>query len=219
MSDENKGFFGLLYGSIRSPGETFQFITEEDLTKGLLIIFFTMVLVGISTVTYLSNIPINVIAPQLADSGVELHSIGSNRGLFAGIGGAIAVLLGYVVTTLLMHGLGTLLGGKGNIKRFFTIHAFATTPFLLNYLFRTIDAYMSDPNLLIGYYLQNREIGNKVLFALLNTNFVNIFGITALISITHAVATNYQISKTKSFIIAFIPYLISFTMSYLTVPA
>jgi hypothetical protein len=208
MSEDRKGFVELVAGVLRRPQETFQHVSERDLTRGLLIVFLMVVLAAVSASTYMSKIPLEVLMPQISQAGVDASQLGGSMGLFAGIGVAVSILIGFGVSTLLMHGVATLTGGGGNMKRFFAMHGFAATPHTLNYVLRLADSFVSSPSQLAGYFVANREIGNSVLKAVIGTNLFTVFGLAALVYLTHAVAENYTIGRRKAFIIALVPYVL-----------
>jgi hypothetical protein len=208
MSEDRKGFVELVAGVLRRPQETFQYVSERDLVRGLLIVVLMVVLAAASASTYMSKIPLEVLVPQISQAGVDASQLGGSMGLFAGIGVAVSILVGFAVSTLLMHGIATLTGGGGNMKRFFAMHGFAATPHTLNYLLRLADSFISSSSQLAGYFVANREIGNSVLKAVIGTNLFTVFGFAALVYITYAVAENYQIGRRKAFIIALVPYVL-----------
>lgn len=208
MSEERRGFIELVAGVLRSPQETFRHVHERDLTRGLAIVFLMVVLAAASASKYMSKMPLEVLVPQLGQAGVDASQLGGTMGMFAGVGAAISILVGFAASTLLMHGIATLTGGGGNMKRFFAMHGFAATPHALNHLARLADSYVSSPSQLAGYYLANRDIENGVLKALVGTNMFTFFGLAALIYITYALAENYQIGRRKAFITALIPYVL-----------
>ncbi len=208
MSEERKGFVELVAGVLRKPQETFQYVSERDLARGLLMVFLMVVFAAVSASTYMSKIPLEVLVPQLSQAGVDASQLGGSMGLFAGIGVAISILLGFAVSTLLMHGAATLTGGGGNMKRFFAMHGFAASPHTLNYLLRLADSFISSPSQLAGYFVANRDVENRVLKAVIGTNLFTVFGLAALIYITYAVAENYRIGRRKAFIIALVPYVL-----------
>ena len=208
MSEERKGFRELVAGVLRRPQETFQYVSERDLTKGLLIVFFMVVLAAASASTYMSKIPLEVLMPQLGQAGVDTSQIGGSMGLFAGIGVAVSIIVGFAASTLIMHGVATLTGGGGNMKRFFAMHGFAATPHVVNYLLRLADSFISSSSQLAGYFVANRDVENSVLKAVIGTNLFTVFGLAALVYITYALEENYQIGRRRAFIVAFIPYVL-----------
>jgi hypothetical protein len=208
MSEERKGFVELVAGVLRSPQETFQYVSERDLSRGLLIVFLMVVLAAASASTYMSKIPLEVLVPQIGQAGVDVSQVSGSMGLFAGIGVAVSILIGFAASTLLMHGIATLTGGGGSMKRFFAMHGFAATPHVLNYVLRLTDSFMSSPSQLAGYFVAKREIENSVLKAVIGSNLFTVFGLAALVYITYAVAENYQVGRRKAFIIALMPYVL-----------
>ena len=148
---EKPGFIGQVMGVLYKPREIFSTVDEDDLMKGLVIVFVMVVLGAYSTMAYMGKIPLSVIAPQL--EGQDMSQIGGSMGVISGIGGGISILVGWGISTLLLHGLGKLSGGDGTMKRFFAINGFVAVPSLLNQVLRVVDASIMDSASLVGYFI------------------------------------------------------------------
>jgi hypothetical protein len=203
---EIKGLFSLVYSILRNPSEGFSHVRENDLLKGILIEVSIFVLAVISTRRYLSKLPPEVLINQIV--GNEPSTISSNLGLLSGIGIGFSILFGWIISSVLMHGISKLLGGEGSLKRFFTIHGFSSIPYLINYLIRTIDAYTINNNALLNFYLINNEIKSNLFKILINMNLFNIFGLYTLTLVVFGLRENYGISRVKALTIALIPWLL-----------
>ena len=137
-------------------------------------------------------------------------------GIMAGVGAGITILLGWVAGTFLMHGLSRLSGGDGSRRTFFAMHGFASVPSLLNQLLRVVDASIMDSNSLAGYFVAYREIGSKVLRALIGTNLLNVWGLATVALLVIAVEENYGLSRTRSVMIVLLPSVVYFMLNYFT---
>jgi hypothetical protein len=219
MSDERRGFVELTLGVLRGPGEYFKYVEERDLFRGLIIVALMVVFAAASSSIYMSKIPLDVLVPQLGEVGVDVSAVGDvagSMGLFSAAGAAISVLAGWTLSTLIMHGLATLAGGKGGLKRFFAMHGFAAAPHALNHVLRTVDAYVSSSQSIVAYYTANRDVSFKLLRAALNTNMVTVFGVAGLVYVTYAVAENYGVQRGRAAMIALVPVLLFFLVSYIS---
>jgi len=219
MSDERRGFVELTLGVLRSPGEYFKYVEERDLPKGLIIVALMVIFAAASSSIYMSKIPLEVLVPQLGEVGVDVSTVGDvagSMGLFSAFGSAVSVLAGWVISTIIMHGLATLAGGKGSLKRLFAMHGFAAAPHALNHVLRTADAYVSSSQSIIAYYTANRDVSFKLLRAALNTNMVTVFGVAGLVYLSYAIAENYGVQRGRAAMIALVPILLFFLVSYIS---
>jgi len=216
MSEDNKGYFELLLGILRRPGEYFAYVREGDLLRGFLVVLLTVALAAASTSMYMSKIPLDVLVPGLEEMGVDVGDLGASMGLYSGLGAAVTILAGWAISTIIMHGLSNLVGGRGSIKRFFAMHGFAAAPHALNYVLRTVDAYVSSSQALVAYYTANREISLKLLRAVLGTNMLTVFGVAGLVYVTYALAENYSLDRRRASLIALVPVLMYVFLIYLS---
>lgn len=211
---ENNGIIGLVWNILRNPEEGFDKVNENDLMKGILIEVFIVILAVVSTIWYMSKIPLEVLIPQLV--GIDPATIPGNLRLLSGIGVGVSILLGWILSTLLMHGLSHLLGGQGSLRRFFAIHGLAASPFLLNYLARIIDSYLISQGAAINYFLLNRGIESRLFKAVLDMNLLNVFGLYSLILVVVGLQENYELSRSKAFLIGLSPWLLYFVLNFFT---
>ena len=214
MSKEKTGFLGQFTGVLYKPRAIFSTMDEDDLVKGLVVMLIMVVLAAYSSMVYMSKIPLSVLTPML--EGVDVGQFEGTMGIMAGVGAGVTILLGWVAGTLLMHGLNRLSGGDGSMKAFFAMHGFASVPSLLNQLVRVVDASIMDSNSLAGYFLAYRDVGSKVLKALIGTNLVNVWGLATVALLVIAVEENYGLSRTRAVMIVLLPSLVYFMLNYFT---
>jgi hypothetical protein len=208
MSEEKPSFFGQVLGVLYKPREVFNLVDEDDLLKGLTLMILMSILASYSTMLYLSKIPLTVLSPQL-DARVR-----ETIGLFSGINNGLSIIVGWVLGTLLMHGLGRLSSGSGSAKRFFAMHGFATVPSLFNQIIRIADASIIDKASLTSYFITYRDINSKLLKSLISINLLNIWGLATVALLILAVEENYNISRLRSIIIVLLPSFAYFLFTY-----
>ncbi len=138
MSDVKPGFLGQVIGVLYQPRKIFSTVEDGDLVKGLIVMLLMVMLAAYSSMLYMGKIPLSVLSPQL--EGIDTSQFEGTMGVFAGIGAAVTIIIGWTAGTVLMHGLGRFSGGGGSIKRFFALHGFASVPRLLNQVIRVADA-------------------------------------------------------------------------------
>ncbi len=212
MSDEKTGFLGQVIGVLYRPRVIFRKMEESDLTKGLFVMFVMALLAAYSSMVYMGKLPLSILSSQL--EGIDTSQFEGTMGIFAGIGSGVSILIGWVASTLLLHGLGRLSGDGGSMKRFFAMHGFASVPSLLNQLLRVIDASIMDANSLASYYVSYREISGKALRALLGSNLVNIWGLATIALLVIAVEENYGASRGRAILIVLVPSVVYFAINY-----
>ena len=215
MSDEKPGFIGQLTGVLYKPRAIFSSMDESDLTKAILVMLVMVILSAYSSTIYISKIPLTVLSPQL--QGVDTSQIEGTMGIFAGVGSGVTVLVGWIASTLVLHGLSRLSGGNGSMKRFFAMNGFVTLPSILNQILRIVDASMLDSATLSSYFVSYRDISNKILKALLGTNLLNIWGLAGLALLVIALETNYGMNRSRAVLIALLPSVVMFILTYFTV--
>ncbi len=196
----------LFWKILRNPEEGFTNVGEEDLMKGILVQVVIIVFAILSTRNYMSKIPIDILIPQLV--GVDPSTVPANIRLLLGIRVGVSILLGWILSTVLMHGLSYLLGGQGSIRRFFAIHGLASFPYLINYLIRVLDSYNINSEAVLNYFLLNRNIDSRVFKAILDMNLMNIFGFYTLILVIYGIKENYELSRGKTLVVAIVPWLL-----------
>lgn len=211
---EKPGYLGQVLGVLYKPREIFSTVDEDDLMKGMVIVLVMMALGAYSSMTYMGKIPITVLAPQLSEANVDPSQIGGSLGLFAGIGTGISVLIGWVISTLLLHGLGKLSGGDGTMKRFFAINGFVAVPGLLNQVLRVVDASIMDSASLVGYFIAYRDISSKLVKAIIGVNLLNVWTLASIALLVLGLEENYKLAKGRAVVVALVPTLLLFALTY-----
>jgi hypothetical protein len=213
---EKLGFIGQVMGVLYKPREIFSTVEEDDLMKGMVIIAIMVALAAYSSMVYMSKIPITVLAPQLQEANVDPSQIGSSMGFFAGIGTGVSVLVGWVISTLILHGLGKLSGGDGTMRRFFAINGFVAVPGMLNQVLRVIDASIMDSASLVGYFVAYNEISSKLVKAIIGVNLLNIWALAGLALLVFGLQENYNLQRGRAVLVALVPTILLFTLTYFT---
>jgi hypothetical protein len=214
MSEEKPGFIGQVFGVLYKPRKVFSTVDEGDLAKGLIVMILMVILASYSTMLYMGKIPLTVLSPQLEEfDNIQFEG---TMGIFAGMGTGISIIVGWVLGTLLMHGLGRFSSGSGSAKRFFAMHGFASILGFFNQLIRIADASIIDQASLTSYFIMYRDIKGKALRALLGINLVNIWGLATVVLLVLAVEENYKIGRSRAIMIVLLPSVVHFLFTYFT---
>ena len=214
--NEKPGYFGQLLGVLYRPREIFSKVDEDDLAKGLLVVVLMSMIGAYSTITYMQKVPLSMLAPQLGDTNNDPAQISGNLVLIAGIGTGVSLLIGWIISTVVLHGLGMLSGGDGSVKRFFAINGYAAIPRLLNQVLRLMDAFIMDSESLKMYFISYNDIQSKLLKSIIEVNVINIWGIASLALLVVGLEENYKLSRGRSILLAILPSLLMFILIFYT---
>lgn len=213
MSDK-PGFLGQVMGVLYRPREIFSTVDEDDLMKGLVVVVLMIALGSYSTMVYMGKIPLSVIAPQL--EGQDLGAMGGSMGMISGIAAGVSMLIGWAISTLVLHGLGKISGGDGSMKRFFAINGFVAVPSLLNQVLRVVDASIMDSASLVGYFVAYQEITSKLMKAVIGVNILNIWAIAGIALLVIGLEENYKLARGRAILVALVPTVLMFALTYFT---
>jgi hypothetical protein len=210
MSENKKGFIGLVVGTIKSPQLTLEQINQDYLLKGLIIIIFLAGLNMVSTSIYISKIPMELYIPQIGQTSIDVARVRTISAIMA----VVRTAYSYVIPVLLIHVIATLMGGQGTLRRTFTLNGFASIPLVLQQLFRIVDSIFTSTKSITNLQIYMTEINGRILKILASMNLFTIFGIATWVLIGYGIAANYGTGRRKGLIIALIPYALSFALSF-----
>lgn len=191
-------------GCITSPRETFTTILEEDLRKGISLVLITALLATSAGFAYGQKIAtLDPIVQTLTPSALAL-------------GGALGVIVGWIVPSAAIHALSSMQTGGGKLRRFLALTGFATTPHIFRHIVRILDASTVDSTLLLETITSKANTSEFVVKLLShNTDMLNVFGLWELALIVIAVTVNYKMGNGRAAfttIIVFIAYMLLRTM-------
>lgn len=214
MNDEKTGLMELSIGVLKAPQSTFKRINERNLVSGLIIINILGILKASSTALYVNKIPIELLIPEIGQAGADASRIAQNIGTISAIGGFLSVLVWYIITVFIIHGMGIITGDQGSIKKVLTMNGFASIPFILQQLLRFVDSIVTSPESLTGFYISKMAVTGIFMKSLVNTNVLTLFGVYTWLLIGYATSTNYGISRRKALIFSLVPFLVFFFYNY-----
>jgi hypothetical protein len=169
-------------------------VTDKDLTKGALIVLASGLFAGGAAYAAASNM--DALLGNMAGT-VKIISV---------ITTVIMTLIGWVISSVIFHGVAHLLGGKGDRNRMFALTGYATLPTLVQHILK-----------FINYWFLGQTAATSVggVAEILVSTF-NVFAIIGLVLLTLAIKNNYGISGRKAALIALIPTAIMLALSLAT---
>ena len=187
MSETKKSFREKIFGVLRSPSTGFPQIEEDDLRKGILIIFIIGLLSSWAGVIYLRA---RTMTPFLA------------------IGGIVGAFTRWLIPSVLVLITAKILIGDGNTRRMLAMTAFASLPQLAQQLLRVVDAStISTVDLTALRAAVFPSTG--LIFKAMNqgVKVFNLFGLLTLALTVYAVSANYGSPKRRALTVSVSAYL------------
>ena len=187
MSETKKSFREKIFGVLRSPSTGFPQIDEDDLRKGILIIFIIGLLSSWAGIIYLRA---RTIMPFLA------------------IGGIVGAFTRWLIPSVLVLITAKILIGDGNTRRMLAMTAFASLPQLAQQLLRVVDAStISTVDLTALRAAVFPSTG--LIFKAMNQGIkvFNLFGLLTLALTVYAVSANYGSPKRRALTVSVSAYL------------
>ena len=187
MSETKKSFREKIFGVLRSPSTGFPQIEEDDLRKGILIIFIIGLLSSWAGIIYLRA---RTMMPFLA------------------IGGIVGAFTRWLITSVLILITAKILIGDGNTRRMLAMTAFASLPQLAQQLLRVVDAStISTVDLTALRAAVFPSTG--LIFKVMNqgVKVFNVFGLLTLALTVYAVSANYGSPNRRALTVSVSAYL------------
>jgi len=187
VSETKKSFREKIFGVLRSPSTGFPQIDEDDLRKGILIIFIIGLLSSWAGIIYLRA---RTMTPFLA------------------IGGIVGAFTRWLIPSVLVLITAKILIGDGNTRRMFAMTAFASLPQLAQQLLRVADAStISTVDLTALRAAVFPSTG--LIFKVMNqgVKVFNLFGLLTLALTVYAVSANYGSPKRRALTVSVSAYL------------
>jgi len=208
VSEQRRGFLGQLSGVVSSPRGAFAYIEGRDLMRGFSIIALIAALSAWAGMTYTSKIPLEALLPAGTMQMLEPQAIMQSIATFSALGGFIGAVMGWLISSLLVHAVASLASGGGSLRRWLAMTGFASTPLLGQQALRLIDAYTISPQALAEIVSAGRASTSLIVRAanLALTTFT-VFGTLALILSIFAASTNYSVTGRRALAIVIAPRL------------
>jgi hypothetical protein len=169
-------------------------VTDKDLMKGAAIVLASGLFAGGSA--YVAASSMDALLGSMAGT-VKIISM---------ISAVVMALLGWVVSSVIYHGVSHLAGGKGDRNRMFALTGYTYTPALVQQILRFVNYWF------LGQTAATSVGG--VLEVLVST--FNVFALIGLVLVALAIKTNYGITGRKAALIALIPTAITLAFALAT---
>jgi hypothetical protein len=167
----NTRFISEIAGSLFAPRATFKSIMEKPrLMKATALIIVIGVVATLASFNYTGTVPF------------------------------LSVVGTWLISSALIHGLSSRLGGTGTLRSMLSLAGYASTPLLIQHLLRFIDSFIASPEALLQFTTTFQIFSSPLPNALVNAvlDVFNIFSIWSIL--LHVIATreNYNMSTRRS---------------------
>ena len=225
MSETKKSFREQISGVLRSPSVGFPQIEEEDLRRGVLIIFIIGILSSSAGVLYLSKTEFDLSslvqgspsgmgrAGRFFGSGsstpdIDPDVLRSTMIPFIAIGGIVGAFTRWLIPGVLVLITAKILIGDGGTKRMLAMTAFASLPQLAQQLLRIVDAFTISSVDLTALRAAPFPSTSLVLrVANHGIKVFNVFGLLTLALTVYAVSANYRSPRRRALTVSVLSYL------------
>jgi len=198
-----------------SPQGSFRSILEKpSLMKATALILVIAVVAAWASFNYTGKLPLSYFIDQRPGGIVNPEQLRQASIIAGAMMALIGVFGTWLISSALIHGFSSRLGGKGTFRSMLTLAGFASTPLLIQQVLRLADSFMvSEEALQLATSLQMPAIAEAAV------GIFTIFGIWSMILLIIATRENYKMSTAKStaatilsfivliFISAFLPFM------------
>lgn len=198
-----------------SPQSSFRSILEKpSLMKATALILVIAVVAAWASFNYTGKLPLSYFIDQRPGGIVNPEQLRQASIIAGAMMALIGVFGTWLISSALIHGFSSRLGGKGTFRSMLTLAGFASTPLLIQQVLRLADSFMvSEEALQLATSLQMPAIAEAAV------GIFTIFGIWSMILLIIATRENYKMSTAKStaatilsfivliFISAFLPFM------------
>ena len=198
-----------------SPQSSFRSILEKpSLMKATALILVIAIVAAWASFNYTGKFPLSYFIDQRPGGIVNPEQLRQASIIAGAMMALIGVFGTWLISSALIHGFSSRLGGKGTFRSMLTLAGFASTPLLIQQVLRLADSFMvSEEALQLATSLQMPAIAEAAV------GIFTIFGIWSMILLIIATRENYKMSTAKStaatilsfivliFISAFLPFM------------
>lgn len=184
------------------PLETLSKVNERDLWIGLVVVLIIAFLASSARYNYAMKLPIEI--PEILQrpgGRVNPEAFKRNIAYFQAFGEGAAIILNWLLTSILIHLYTRALGGRGNLKGLMAKAGFASTPRLIQQLLRLIDSYTIARENLLELIASLQSWTPRTL------THINLFQLWILILLIIAASTNYETSRRRAAASTLLAYL------------
>jgi len=198
-----------------SPQSSFRSILEKpSLMKATALILMIAIVAAWASFNYTGKLPPSFFVDQRPGEIANSEQLRQASIIAGAMTALIGVFGTWLISSALIHGFSSRLGGKGTFRSMLTLAGYASTPLLIQQVLRLADSFMvSEEALQLATSLQMPAIAEATV------GIFTIFGIWSMILLIIATRENYKMSTAKStaatilsfialiFISAFLPFM------------
>jgi len=193
-----------------SPQSSFRSILEKpSLMKATALILVIAIVAAWASFNYTGKLPLSYFIDQLP-GGIANPEQLRQASIIAGAMTALIGVFGtWLISSALIHGFSSRLGGKGTFRSMLTLAGFASTPLLIQQVLRLADSFMvSQEALLLTATLQISADPLLNSIASAAVSIFTIFRLWSIVLLVVALRENYKMSTARSIVVAAVSYIL-----------
>lgn len=207
MSERESGklsFIREIIGCLTSPRSSFKSILEKSsLMKATALILGIAVVAAWASFNYTGKLPLSYFIDQGSGGIINPEQLRQVSIIASAMMALIGIFGTWLISSALVHGFSSRLGGKGTFKSMLTLAGFASTPLLIQQVLRLADSFMvSQEALLLTATLQISADSLLNSIASAAVSIFTIFRLWSIVLLVVAIRENYKMSTARSTVVA-----------------
>lgn len=197
-------FIKEIIGCLTSPQNSFRSILENpSLMKATALILMIAIVAAWASFNYTGKLPTSFFVDQRPGGIVNPEQLRQASMTINATLGLISVFGTWLISSALIHGFSSRLGGKGTFKSMLTLAGYASTPLLIQQVLRLADSFTASKEgilqLATGFQISVYPLLNTIADAAMNV--FTIFRLWSIVLLVVAIRENYKMSTVRSIVI------------------
>ena len=218
IESRKSSFIREIIGCLTSPRSSFRSIQESpSLMKATALILVIAIVSAWASFNYTGKLPHSFFVDQQPGGIVNPEQLRQASMTINAMLGLISIFGTWVISSALIHGLSSPLGGKGTFKSMLTLAGYASTPLLIQQILRLADSITAGQEevlqLVTGLQISAYPLLNTIANAAMN--IFTIFRLWSIALFVVAIHENYKMSTARSIVVAAISFVLIAFLSML----
>ena len=194
-----------------SPRSSFKSILEKpSLITATALILVIAIVAAWASFNYIGKLPLSFFADQRPGGIVNPEQLRQGSMTINAMLGLIGIFGTWLISSALIHGFSSRLGGKGTFRNMLILGGYASTPLLIQQVLRLADSFTASQGevlqLVTGFQISVHPFLNTVANATMN--IFTIFRLWSIVLLVVAIHENYNMSTVRSIIVAAISFIL-----------
>jgi len=204
-------FIKEIIGCIISPRSSFKSILEKpNLIKATALILVIAIVAAWASFNYTGKLPLSFFADQRPGGIVNPEQLRQGSMTINAMLGLISIFGIWIISSALIHGLSSRLGGKGTFRNMLTLGGYASTPLLIQQVLRLADSFTASQGEVLQLVTDFQISAHPLLNTIANAtmNIFTIFRLWSIVLLVVAIHENYNMSTARSIVVAAISFIL-----------